>query len=437
MVLRPVGAAEWPIGAHRHRAPAPAPVKAVLAAVALIAVALGIAGCGGVGVSGASSAVGNQLTVYSSLPLQGSSGPNSQQIVNGEKLALSQVGGHIGPFKISYLSMDDSNTKSGEWDPGITATNAKTAAEDTTTIAYLGDYNSGATAVSLPLINASGILQISPASPYVGLTSSLDAGQDEPERFYPSGKRTFGRLQPGDPVQAEAQVALMKALGVKRLYVLDDQGPFEIPLAELVAADATKAGIAMVKHDSLDMTDTNASTSFKGEVEKVGESGAQAVFFAGGTGTGTVALWKQLHSADPKLLLLGSSDMVNSEFTSEIGAQVAANTYLTTPILPTSLYPPPAAQVLARYRQRFGGEGGAYALYGYEAMSVVLLAIHEAGLRGNDRQTVVDRFFAIKNRESVLGRYSVEADGETTLSRYGVDTVKNGQAVFYKVLNVH
>jgi branched-chain amino acid transport system substrate-binding protein len=390
-----------------------------------------------VGVSGASSAVGNQLTVYSSLPLQGSSGPNSQQIVNGEKLALSEVGGHVGPFKISYLSMDDSNTKSGEWDPGITATNAKTAAEDTTTIAYLGDYNSGATAVSLPLINASGILQISPASPYVGLTSSLDAGQDEPERFYPSGKRTFGRLQPGDPAQAEAQVALMKALGVKRLYVLDDQGPFEIPLAELVATDAAKAGIAMVKHDSLDMTDTNASTSFKGEVEKVEESSAQAVFFAGGTGTGTVALWRQLHSADPKLLLLGSSDMVNSEFTSEIGAQVAANTYLTTPILPTSLYPPPAAQVLVRYRRRFGGEGGAYALYGYEAMSVVLLAIHEAGLRGNDRQTVVDRFFAIKNRESVLGRYSVEADGETTLSRYGVDTVKNGQAVFYKVLNVH
>ena len=213
-------------------------MKAALAAVALIAVALGVAGCGGVGVSGASSTIGNQLTIYSSLPLQGPSGPNSQQIVDGEKLALSEAGGRIGPFKISYLSMDDSNAKSGEWDPGITATNAKTAAEDTSTIAYLGDYNSGASAVSLPLINASGILQISPSSPYVGLTSSLDAGQDEPERFYPSGKRTFGRLQPGDPAQAEAQVKLMEGLGVKRLYVLDDEGPFEVPLSEIVAGDA-------------------------------------------------------------------------------------------------------------------------------------------------------------------------------------------------------
>jgi branched-chain amino acid transport system substrate-binding protein len=406
-------------------------------AAAVAAVALGVAGCGGVGVSGASSAVGNQLTIYSSLPLQGPSGPSSQQIVNGEKLALSEVGGRIGPFKISYLSMDDSNTTSGEWNPGVTATNAKTAAEDPSTIAYLGDYNSGASAVSLPLINAAGILQISPGSPYVGLTSSLDAGQDEPERFYPSGKHNFGRLQPGDPAQAEAQVQLMKGLGVKRLYVLDDQGPFEVPLAELVAGDAAEVGITVVKHDSLDMIHTNATTSFQSEVSKLIESRAQAVFFAGGTGTGTVALWKQLHSADPKLLLLGSSDMVNSEFTSEIGSEAAAYTYLTTPILPTSLYPRAAARVLATYRRSFGAEGEAYALYGYEAMSVALLAIREAGLRGNDRQTVVDRFFAIRNRESVLGRYSVEADGETTLSRYGADRVEDGHAVFYKVLNVH
>jgi branched-chain amino acid transport system substrate-binding protein len=388
-----------------------------------------------VGVSGASSAVGNQLTIYSSLPLQGPSAPSSQQIVNGEKLALSEAGGRIGPFKISYLSMDDSSPSTGEWNPGVTATNAKTAAEDTTTIAYLGDYNSGASAVSLPLINAAGILQISPASPYVGLTSSLDAGQDEPERFYPSGKRTFGRLQPGDPAQAEAQVKLMQALGVKRLYVLDDQGPFEIPLAELVAGDAEQAGIAVAAHDSLDMTHTTATTSFSSEVTKVGESGAQAVFFAGGTGTGTVALWQQLHSADPKLLLLGSSDMVNSSFTSEIG-EAAASTYLTTPILPVSQYPHAAAVVLGTYRRRFGSEGGAYALYGYEAMSVALLAIREAGLRGNDRQTVVNRFFATKNRESVLGRYSIEADGESTLSPYGVDKVQDGRAVFYKALSV-
>ena len=198
--------------------------------------------------------MGNQLTIYSSLPLQGPSAGISEEIVGGEKLALAGAGGHIGPFKVSYVSLDDSNATTGEWSPGVTATNAKMAAQDTSTIAYLGDYNSGASAVSLPLINAAGILQVSPASPYVGLTSSLDAGQDEPERFYPAGRRTFGRLQPGDPAQAQAQVALMRSLGVKRLYVLGDQGPFEVPLSALVAGDAKRAGIAVVGNDSLNRT---------------------------------------------------------------------------------------------------------------------------------------------------------------------------------------
>jgi branched-chain amino acid transport system substrate-binding protein len=392
-----------------------------------------LAGCGGVGVSGASSALGNQLVIYSSLPLQGQSGGASEEIVNGEKLALSDAAGHVGQFKISYVSLDDSSPTSGQWDPGVTATDAKTAAQDTGTIAYLGEYNSPATAVSLPLINAAGILQVSPGSPYVGLTSSLDAGQDEPERFYPSGKRNFARLQPGDPAQAAAQVELMRRLlGVKKIYVLNDQDPFEIPLAQIVAGDAKRAGIRVAGNDSLA---TTPGAVFTGEVEKIVASGAQAVFFAGGDGTGTVALWKQLHSADPHLWLLGSSTMASEAFTSQIGSS-AASTYLTTPMLPAGLYPRSAQRVLSDYRRHFTGEAGPYALYGYEAMSAVLDAIRAAGSQGNDRQTVIDKFFAMKRRDSVIGRYSIEANGETTLSSYGVDRVANdGRPVFYRAVD--
>ncbi|MGH2912885.1 MAG: ABC transporter substrate-binding protein, partial [Solirubrobacteraceae bacterium] len=186
--------------------------------------------------------VGKQLTIYSGLPLQGPSAAISKQIVGGEKLALADAGGRIGPLTVNYVSLDDSNPTNGQWDPGVTAANAKAAAQDPTTIAYLGDYNSGATAVSLPLINAAGILQVSPSSPYVGLTSSLDAGQDEPERFYPTGKRTFGRVAQGDPVQAAAQVALLRAEGVHRVYMLADQYPFDGPLAQIVAGAAHQAG---------------------------------------------------------------------------------------------------------------------------------------------------------------------------------------------------
>jgi branched-chain amino acid transport system substrate-binding protein len=385
-----------------------------------------------VDVSGAASAIGDQLTIYSSLPLQGPASAISSEIIGGEKLALSQSGGRVGPFKISYVSEDDSSPSSGEWSPEVTASNAKTAAEDTSTIAYLGEFNSPATAVSLPLINAAGIVQVSPASPYVGLTSSLDAGQDEPERFYPSGVRTFARLQPGDPAQAAAQVGLMRALGVRKLYVLNDQDPFEIPLAQIVAGDAERAGIAVAGDDAIDMS---GATLFTGEVEKIAQSGAQAVFFAGGAGSSTAALWRQLHATVPSLLLLGSSAIASESFTRQIGAS-GSRTYLTTPVLPPRFYPPPAASVLAQYHLHFGGAAGAYALYGYEAMKVVLDAIRSAGPRGNDRRTVVERILGLKNRESVLGRYSIEADGETTLSPYAVDRVLHGRPVFDRAVQV-
>ena len=74
-----------------------------LCLAALAATATVLAGCGGVGVSGANEATGNQLAVYSSLPLQGPAAASSAEIVDGERLALSQAGGHVGKFKVGYV----------------------------------------------------------------------------------------------------------------------------------------------------------------------------------------------------------------------------------------------------------------------------------------------------------------------------------------------
>ena len=383
------------------------------------------------GVSTAGTLPGNHLTVYSSLPFQGADAGASLEIENGEKLALAEVGGRVGRFDIDYASLDDADPGTGEATPGITASNARVAAQDTSTIAYIGELDSAATAVSLSFINEAGILQVSPASPYVGLTSSLDAGQDEPYRFYPTGQRTFVRLQPGDPVQAQAQVRLLRALHLPSVYVIDDLDPFDAPLAAILAEDAKRAGIKVLGEDQID----TSTTEYAGEVHKVLESGARAVFFSGAPTAGVVALWQQLHAADPHLRLLGPSALAEPSFAKQIGA-AAAHAYIATPLLALSLYPPPAQRVLGEYRSRFHRPAGPYALYGYEAMSAVLLAIRRAGRHGDDRETVIHKFFAIRNRDSVLGRYSVLPDGETTLSRYAVDRVRGGRLVFYRVFEL-
>src|SRR5262249_16728127 len=88
------------------------------------------------------------------------------------KLALSDAGGHAGAFKVSFTSLDDADPKTGQWSPGEAAGNAKEAAQDTSTIAYIGDWNSAATAISLPLINGPRILPITPATPPAGTWGS-------------------------------------------------------------------------------------------------------------------------------------------------------------------------------------------------------------------------------------------------------------------------
>jgi len=394
-----------------------------------------LAGCGSVAPSSARTAIGSHLTIYSSMPLQGASADAAQQVVAGEKIALADVHGRVGRYTIGFSSLDDSGQK-GVWDPGVTATDAKTAAKDETTIAYIGDYDSGATAVSLPLTNQAGILQVSPRSPYVGLTSSFDAGQGDPERFYPNGKRSFVRLLPGDTVQGAAQISLMRVLGVHGVYVLSDGEPFTAPLATIVAEEAKPAGIEVLGEDTVEVAEAGSEPSFESEVEKVVESGAEAVFFSGEDNPGAVALWQELHEADPSLLLLGSSDMAESAFASQVGPAAASVTYLTSPVLPPSSYPAAARRVLQQYRERFHARPSSYVLYGYEAMGFVLTAIKAAGHNGDDREAVIEAAFKTHERQSVIGPYSVLSSGETTLTRYGADKVKGGKTVFWRELSV-
>ena len=64
-------------------------------------------------------------------------------------------------------------------------------------------------------------------------------------------------------------------------------------------------------------------------------------------------------------------------------------------------------------------------------MSIVCDSIAQGG---DDRQAVIDAFFATNGRESPLGTYDIDADGDTTLSDYGGHKAEGGKLVFNKVI---
>ena len=409
-------------------------VRSVAASSCLaVGLAFGVAACGSSdksSTSGSGSTGSNNLTIYSSLPLQGDSRPQSEAVVNGEKLALQEHGGKVGNYTVKYVSLDDSTAATGKWEPGATSSDARKAAQDKSTIAYLGEFNSGASAISIPILNEAGILQISPSNTYVGLTRSEGADKGEPDKYYPSGKRTYGRVVPADHIQAAAQVAFQKDQGCTKVYILNDKEVYGKGIADAVQKDGTAQGLQILGNDGIDTKAAN----FRSLATKIKSKGADCMFFGGITDNKAVQVWKDVGAANPTMKLFGPDGVAESAFTTKVPAALQSRTFITNPTLDPKLYPPAAQDFFKKYKAQFGKAPEPYAIYGYEAMQDALLAIQNAGAKGNDRQAVIDQFFQIKDRDSVLGKYSIDENGDTTLSDYGGDKVKGGQLVFDKVI---
>jgi branched-chain amino acid transport system substrate-binding protein len=411
-------------------------VRSVAASGCLVtALAFGVAACGGDDNEKSSGGGGDSggrtaLTIYSSLPLQGDSRPQSTDVVNGEKLALEEAGGKVGKFTIKYVSLDDATAAAGKWDPGQTSADGRKAAQDPSTIAYLGEFNSGASAISIPILNEANILQVSPSNTYVGLTRAEGADKGEPDKYYPAGKRTYGRVVPADHIQAAAQVTYQKDQGCKKTYILNDKEVYGKGIAVQVENLGKAQGLQIAGNDGIDTKAAN----FRTVAQKIKASGADCMFFGGITQNKGVQVFKDVHAAVPTAKLFGPDGVAESAFSEKIGSSVEKQTYITNPTLDPKLYPPAAQDFFAKFKEKFGNDPQPYAIYGYEAMKVALLAIQNAGDKGNDRQAVIDAFFKIKDRDSVLGKYSIDENGDTTLSDIGADRVKDGMLVFDKVI---
>ena len=373
--------------------------------------------------AGAGSASAQDLTVYSSLPLQGASEDQTEAIVAGARRALTDAGFQAGGRSIRHVSLDDSTAQAGTWTPEATSRNARRAAQDPSTIAYIGEFNSGASAIALPILNEAGILQVSPSNTAVGLTSAAPgADVGEPEKYYPTGRRTYGRIIPSDTVQGRAGADLLKRQGVTRAAVLHDGEVYGRGVARIAAAGLRARGVKVVRTFRIDPKASN----YRGLARSIRRARADGVYFGGITANGAVQLWRDLAS-NTRLVKVASDGVAESGFASPrdggIPARAARRTFLTVATLSPEAYPPIAQPVFAG----LGGNPDPYAIYGYEAMAVILDSINRGGAT---REGAVRGFFATRDRDSVLGRYSINAEGDTTLTQYGVYRIRGGELRF-------
>ena len=382
-------------------------------------------GCGG-------SVEGDTLQVYSSLPLQGAQRPQTTDLVRGAELALKQHDGKAGDFTIEYTSLDDSTAQAGAWTPEQTSANARRVAQEDNSVAYIGEFNSGASAISIPILNEVPIAQVSPANTAVGLTSD-DAGADEgePEKYYPTGQRHYLRIVPKDTIQGAALATVMKKDGCRNVYILNDKEVYGAGLARNIEMSAQEQGLEVLANEGIDPKAPN----FRSLAAGMKSEGADCFVFGGITANGAVQLYKDVLAAMPDIGLYGPDGVAETGFIDPaeggIPPNVQRHVKLTVATLDPSEYPPEGQRFFRDYEAEYGeANPNPYAVYGYEAMDLILDTCDRIGPDCGDRQKLIDALYDTKGRESVLGTYDIDENGDTTLTDYGVYRVKDGELVF-------
>jgi branched-chain amino acid transport system substrate-binding protein len=345
--------------------------------IAIVVAIAGLAGCADESGEGVGDATAR---IYVSLPLRGPSGADGRDAADGARLALGDAGERAGGLALEAVFLDDTEGAGGEaaWTPPKAAANAREATQDSTAIAYLGDFASGATRASLPITNEARMLQVSPASSAVDLVAPFP-GTDELPDAQPSGERSFGRVIPADDVQAAAAAEWARELGARSAAIESDRSSFGRELGRAFSIAARRIGLALARRR------------------------AELTYLAG--------------TPPPS-----GGEEIGSDAYLEPG-QGGRPARLTSAALDPSQLPAAGRDFAERFEAEYGRAPGRYAAYGYEAMAVILDSIERAS-NPVDRSAVIEAFFETADRGSVLGTYSIDEVGDTTLDRltgYGVE----------------
>jgi len=378
------------------------------------------------------------VDVYSSLPLKGSQRQDSNWIIDGIKLALP---GHVGDYNIKYKSLDDSPTHAepvthaGSIPPAVS--NAQTAASDPRTVAYIGDLDSGASELSLPILNQAGIVQITPGSGYPGLTNKVPpvTGLSEPLKFYPTGRFTLLRLIPDDMVQAAAALELLYSTGCRHVAAASFDGGVDGPaLVNAVKMRAKAYGMTYVAAPGRGRK-TSGYPTYAATLSRLGVA---CFVLTGQVTPAAVALTDQIHVALPTGAIVGTTGFCSRDWTDParhgVSAAVDPYLYCTSPLLPPSKYPG-AGPFITAFRHIYHRAPEAYALIGYRAAEKVVDGITNLGNGGDNRKEVLRALIGgVGPASTEAGTYGFDPHGDLTSHAYGIYHIVHGRPKYDKTL---
>jgi branched-chain amino acid transport system substrate-binding protein len=361
-----------------------------------------------------------KLRLYTSWPMQGAMLPEGTGMKNGVDLAVAETGGAVAGYCLEVVNLDDASPQTGKWDGAVEAENANKAVGDPLAIVYIGTYNSGAAKVSIPINNRAHMAQVTPANTYPGLTKKRGAAPGEPEIYRPGGFVNYFRPIPADDIQGAVAAKWAKRLGVKKVYILNDQELYGKGIADVFEATAKKIGLEVVANEGIDWKQPDQ----KPILTKVRASGADLVYLGGVIETGAQVVIRQMKEVGltaPRTRFMGPDGLLEEELLkgATCDAALATDMRITFAGLPFEKMRGVGAKTYETYKTKYGKEPTSYALYAAEGTRVIIDAVKRASSaieKAKDptekREALRKAIASTKNFEGINGKWSFDENGD-------------------------
>jgi branched-chain amino acid transport system substrate-binding protein len=381
------------------------------------------AGVAGLGRRGAGDE--QLIKVVSSLPRTGSARQQTDAITNGIRMAFEEADYRAGDFRLEYLDWDDATAAAANWTAEGEAANADAAAKDPDVMVFIGPFNSGAAKISMPILNIAGVLMISPATTWPGLTKPGLGDFGEPDIYRPTGKVNFTRVVPGDDLQGTRAANWAKELGIKKVYVLDDNEVYGRGIATIFRERCQQLGLEVLGHESIDVK----AQEFRSLMTSIKALGPDLIYFGGTTQSKGGQIAKDMIGAGLDAKFMGPDGCYEQVFITSAGEEnVNGRAYITFGGLP----PERLEAYMDRYYKRYDQRPDGYAVYGYECGRVALEAIRRANKK--ERAAIVEAALSLKDFDGTLGRWSFDKNGDISLEMISGFVVEDGKFKFVKLL---
>ena len=337
--------------------------------------------------------------------LTGGDADSAQHMRDGALMAIDEANakGTVKGYKITPMVLDDATATAGQYDPAQAATNARKFVSDKTVVGVIGPQMSGAGKAMAPILSMGNLAIITPSATNPDLTDPKFAAQ-----YRPGGKAVFFRTVTTDAFQGPNMADFFaEKLGVKAIYVLDDQGAYGVGLADAFQKRIADKGVKVLGRDQLDPKNADYSSI----LTKIKSMNADSLYY-GGVGTAGVKVIKQSYEIMPDIKKGGGDGLYGADLLKGAGFPAIQGWYATIASPHLSDDTKLAAWIKA-FKEKYKYAPEDYTITAYDGAQCIIQAMEKIAASGKPitRDSVRDALQTGKFT-TLQGPVSFDANGD-------------------------